>query len=72
MYHLDGGKQTEGEKDLYGFARVRDQAGKDVQQVRVLKDADGNVLTNGERVQRSVNHSLELCEERAIRMHCLL
>ena len=51
---------------------MRDQAGKDVQQVRVIKDSDGKVLTNGERVQRSVNDSLDLCEERALRMHCLL
>ena len=42
----------EGEKDLVRFARVRDQAGNKVQQARVIKDADGNVLTNGERVRR--------------------
>ena len=41
----------EGEKDLYRLARVRDQAGKDVQQVGVIKDAGGNVLTNGERMR---------------------
>ena len=37
---------------MYRLARVRDQAGKDVQQVRVIKDADGSVLTNGDRVRR--------------------
>ncbi|KAF7697265.1 hypothetical protein HF521_005683, partial [Silurus meridionalis] len=33
-----------GEKDLYGLARQRDRAGKDVLQVRAIKDGDGNVL----------------------------
>ena len=42
----------EGEKDLYRLARQRDRAGKDVQHVRVIKDADGNVLTNEESVLR--------------------
>ena len=45
-------RTKEGEKDLYRLARVTDQTGKDVQQVRVIKDADGNVPTNGERVRR--------------------
>ncbi|KAG2463133.1 CFDP2 protein, partial [Polypterus senegalus] len=38
----------EGEKDLW--ATERDRAGKDVQQVRVMKDKDGNVLTSEESV----------------------
>ncbi|KAK3571603.1 hypothetical protein QTP86_015338 [Hemibagrus guttatus] len=42
----------EGEKDLYRLARQRDRDGKDVQQVRVIKDRDGRVLTNEESVQR--------------------
>ncbi|KAK3570685.1 hypothetical protein QTP86_025027 [Hemibagrus guttatus] len=42
----------EGEKDLYRLARQRDHDGKDVQQVRVIKDRDGRVLTSEERVQR--------------------
>ncbi|KAK3524816.1 hypothetical protein QTP86_007596 [Hemibagrus guttatus] len=42
----------EGEKDLYRLARQRDQDGKDVQQVRVIKDRDGRVLTSEESVQR--------------------
>ena len=42
----------EGEKDLYRLTRQRDRAGKDVQQVRVLKDSYGNVLTSEERVLR--------------------
>ncbi|KAK3539398.1 hypothetical protein QTP70_006301 [Hemibagrus guttatus] len=33
----------EGEKDLYRLARQRDRDGKDVQQVRVIKDRDGRV-----------------------------
>ncbi|KAK3509650.1 hypothetical protein QTP70_008354 [Hemibagrus guttatus] len=35
----------EGQKDLYRLARQRDRDGKDVQQVRVIKDRDGRVLT---------------------------
>ncbi|KAK3515237.1 hypothetical protein QTP70_012252 [Hemibagrus guttatus] len=42
----------EGEKDLYRLARQRDRDGKDVQQVRVVKDRDGRVLTSEESVQR--------------------
>ena len=41
----------EGEKDLYRLARQRDRAAKDVQQVRVIKDADGSVLIGEERVR---------------------
>ncbi|KAK3567064.1 hypothetical protein QTP86_009258 [Hemibagrus guttatus] len=41
----------EGEKDLYRLARQRDRDGKDVQQVRVIKDRDGRVLTSEESVQ---------------------
>ncbi|KAK3568240.1 hypothetical protein QTP86_002002 [Hemibagrus guttatus] len=39
----------EGQKDLYRLARQRDRDGKDVQQVRVIKDRDGRVLTNLEK-----------------------
>ncbi|KAK3515926.1 hypothetical protein QTP86_020334, partial [Hemibagrus guttatus] len=42
----------EGEKDLYRLARQRDRDGKDVQQVRFIKDRDGRVLTSEECVQR--------------------
>ncbi|KAK3534605.1 hypothetical protein QTP86_016752 [Hemibagrus guttatus] len=42
----------EGEKDLYRLARQRDRDGKDVQQVRVIKDRDGRVVTSEESVQR--------------------
>ncbi|KAK3570513.1 hypothetical protein QTP86_020086 [Hemibagrus guttatus] len=42
----------EGEKDLYRLARQRDRDGKDVHQVRVIKDSDGRVLTSEECVQR--------------------
>lgn len=42
----------EGEKDLYRLARQRDRAGKDVQQIRVMKDRDGSMLTSGESVLR--------------------
>ena len=36
----------EGEKELYRLARQRDKAGKDVQQIRVVKESDGRVLTS--------------------------
>ncbi|KAK3513802.1 hypothetical protein QTP70_028880 [Hemibagrus guttatus] len=42
----------EGEKDLYRLGRQRDRDGKDVQQVRVIKDSDGRVLRSEESVQR--------------------
>ncbi|KAK3535500.1 hypothetical protein QTP70_016924 [Hemibagrus guttatus] len=42
----------EGEKNLYRLARKSDQDGKDVQQVRFIKDRDGRVLTSEESVQR--------------------
>ncbi|KAK3573350.1 hypothetical protein QTP86_024040, partial [Hemibagrus guttatus] len=42
----------EGQKDLYRLARQRDRDEKDVQQVRVIKDRDGRVLTSEESVQR--------------------
>ena len=42
----------EGEKELYRLARQRDRVGKDIQQVRVMKDAEGNVLTSKESVTR--------------------
>ncbi|KAK3541945.1 hypothetical protein QTP86_008164 [Hemibagrus guttatus] len=41
-----------GQKDFYRLARQRDRDGKDVQQVRVIKDRDGRVLTSEESVQR--------------------
>ena len=40
----------EGERQLYRLAKQRDRAGRDVQQVRVIRDADGNVLTRTEAV----------------------
>ncbi|KAK3571709.1 hypothetical protein QTP86_017856, partial [Hemibagrus guttatus] len=42
----------EGQKVLYRLARQRDRDGTDVQQVRVIKDRDGRVLTSEESVQR--------------------
>ncbi|KAK3519670.1 hypothetical protein QTP86_005327 [Hemibagrus guttatus] len=42
----------EGQRDLYSLARQRDRDGKDVQQVRVIKDRDGRVRTSEESVQR--------------------
>ncbi|KAI5618058.1 hypothetical protein C0J50_22647, partial [Silurus asotus] len=42
----------EGEKELYRLARQRDRAGKDVLQVRAIKDGEGNVLTSEKSVLR--------------------
>ena len=42
----------EGEKTLYRLARQRHQAGKDVQQVRMMMDKDGNVMTDEESILR--------------------
>ena len=39
-----------GKKELYRLARQRDRAGKDVEQVRVIKDENGNVKVNSEAV----------------------
>ena len=43
---------NDGEKTLYRLARQRHQAGKDVQKVRMMKDKDGNVMTDEESVLR--------------------
>ena len=37
---------------MYRLARQRHQAGKDVQQVRMMKDKDGKVMTDDESVLR--------------------
>ena len=42
----------EGERTLYRLARQRHQSGKDVQQVRMMKDEDGKVMTDEESVLR--------------------
>ena len=48
----EGLDTKEGEKTLYRLARQIHQAGKDVQQVRMMKDKDGNVMTDEESVLR--------------------
>ena len=48
----EGLDSKEGEKTLYRLARQRHQAGKDVQQVRMMKDKDGNVMTDEKSVLR--------------------
>ena len=48
----EGLDTKEGEKTLYRLARQRHQAGKDVQQVRMMKDKDGNVMTDEDSVLR--------------------
>ena len=40
----------EGERTLYRLARQRHQSGKDVHQVRMVKDKDGKVMTDEESV----------------------
>lgn len=48
LYARLGSEQ--GETDLYRLARQRDRDGKDMQQVRVIKDRDGSVLTGASSV----------------------
>ena len=48
----EGLDTKEGEKTLYRLARQRHQAGEDVQQIRMMKDKDGNVMTDEESVLR--------------------
>ena len=48
----EGLDTKEGEKTLYRLARQRHQAGKEVQQVRMMKDKDGKVMTDEESVLR--------------------
>ena len=43
-------KAKEGEKELYGLARQRDKAGRDVQHVRIMKDEYCNVMVSLEAV----------------------
>ncbi|KAF7706916.1 hypothetical protein HF521_018134, partial [Silurus meridionalis] len=52
----------EGEKDLYRLARQKNRAGKDVLQVRAIKDGDGNVLTIEER-EMAVEFLTRLCNK---------
>ncbi|KAK3529997.1 hypothetical protein QTP86_009383 [Hemibagrus guttatus] len=56
----------EGEKDLYRLTRQRDRDGKDVQQVRVIKDRDGRVLTNLEKAyDRVPREELWYCKRKS-------
>ena len=48
LYHKLNTK--EGEKDLYRIAKQKDKASKDIQHVRLIKDADGTLLTGEEAV----------------------
>ena len=45
-------RREERENTLYRLPRQRHKAGMDVQQVRIMKDKDGNVMTDEERVLR--------------------
>ena len=48
----EGLDTKEGERTLYRLARQRHQAGKDVQQVRMMKDLGENVMTDQESILR--------------------
>lgn len=50
---------NKGEKDVYLLARKRDQDGKDVQQIRVMKDVDGSALISQKSVLRSLKDYFE-------------
>ena len=43
-------ESKEGETDLYRLARQSDRDGKDMQQDRMIKDRDGNLLTDARSV----------------------
>ena len=49
------------------LARQRNQAGKDAQQVRLIKDRNGNIITKEEGVLRSWKKYLEGQKE----LHCV-
>lgn len=53
---LDSNK---GKKDVYLLARQRDQDGKDVQQIKVMKDVDGSALISEKSVLRSLKDYFE-------------
>lgn len=44
---------------MYLLARQRDQDGKDVQQIRVMKDVDGSALISEKSVLRSLKDYFE-------------
>ena len=49
----------DGEKELYRLARQRNRAGKDVQNVRIIKDNNGNVMVNSEAVLKELKEYFE-------------
>ena len=49
---MRGWTLKEGEKTLHRLARQRHQSGKDAQQVRLMKDKYGKVMTDEESVLR--------------------
>ena len=64
---LDG---KNGEPDLYRLARQREREGKDVQEARVIKDRDGNVVTDAMSVTvRWKEYFEELMNEENERKH---
>ena len=50
LYEEEELHSKEGENTLYRLARQRHQAGKDAQQVRMMKDKDGKVMTDEESI----------------------
>ena len=55
-------------KEVFRIARQRERDSRDIQQVRVIKDASSNVLTNEEMVcKRWRDYILEVAELRMIR-----
>lgn len=56
--------------ELYRLARQRDRDGKEVQQVRVIKDMDGNVLTHSTgMMERWKKNCEELLNEENVGEH---
>ena len=59
----EGLDTKEGEKTLYRLARQSHHAGKDVLQVRMMKDKDGNVMTDEESVENKKEYYMGLMNE---------
>lgn len=51
-------RSMEGGKNLYRLARQKDKSGKDVQHVKMIKDANGNVMTHEENTLKKEDRSI--------------
>ena len=54
---------SEGQKDIYRIAAARDRAGKDIDQMRTIKSAMGDVLMRDEDIRERWGSVLQLADE---------